>query len=155
MTMHSQNFVFVVGSAYMQWASSEAHSNIALSTMVLPVAHAFWGRKMKDFSTPRNRTHRDTRAFFTTLFSQHINESIGFLQSKLPYSSRIWPTYVAGWRWHRADTVRFAFFGRWQISVNHGEIQLEYGTSVASYQSKRFSSKWELPFLPLLINPSS
>ena len=41
--------------------------------------------------------------------------------------NRIWPAYVAGWSWQRADTVCFACHGSGPNSINHGEILLEYG----------------------------
>ena len=61
------------------------------------------------------------------------------LERLLARANAFWPTYVAGWSWHRADTVCFVCRSSGQNSVNHGEILLEYGT--VSSTTKR---KWRI-----------
>ena len=43
-----------------------------------------------------------------------------------------WPTYVAGWSWHRADNVCLTCHASGPIWVNPGECRLEYGTVIHS-----------------------
>ena len=56
------------------------------------------------------------------------------LQQNLARVNRIWPAYVAGWSWHKADTVCIACHSSGSTSVDHGEILLEYGTSSISIE---------------------
>ena len=45
----------------------------------------------------------------------------------IPWSNAFWPTYVAGWSWHRVDTVCFTYHSSGPKGVSPGQKALFHG----------------------------